>query len=58
MMIDLIKLHVKVDGFALNAQLMDWVQNNLDEFEDEQDAIDQINYWVDMNIGRFVKVEV
>ena len=57
-MIDLVKLNVKVDGFALNAQLMDWVQNNLDEFEDEQDAIDQINYWVDMNIGRYVEVVV
>ena len=57
-MIDLVKLNVKVDGFALNAQLMDWVQNNLDEFESEQDAIDQINYWVDMNIGRYVEVTV
>lgn len=57
-MIDLIKLHVKVDGFAMNAELMDWVQNNRDEFESEQDAIDQINYWVDMNIGRFVEVTV
>ena len=57
-MIDLIKLHVKVDGFALNAQLMDWVLNNCSEFEDGQDAIDQINYWVDMNVGRFVNVEV
>ena len=55
-MIDLVKLNVKVDGFALNAQLIDWVQNNRDEFENEQDAIDQINYWVDMNIGRFVEV--
>jgi len=57
-MIDLIKLHIKVDGFALNAQLIDWVQNNLDEFESEEDAIDQINYWVDMNIGRYVEVTV
>lgn len=57
-MIDLIKLNVKVDGFAMNAQLMDWVQNNLDEFESDQDAIDQIHYWVDMNIMRFVGVMV
>lgn len=57
-MVDLIKLHVKVDGFALNAQLIDWVQNNLDEFEHEQDAIDQIHYWVDMNIMRYVEVVV
>ena len=57
-MIDLIKLHVKVDGFAFNAQLMDWVQNNLDEFENEQDAVDPINYWVDMNVGRFMELVV
>ena len=57
-MIDLVKLNVKFDGFAMNAQLMDWAQNNLDEFESDQDAIDQIHYWVEMNIGRFVKVEV
>ena len=57
-MIDLVKLNVKFDGFAMNAELMDWVQNNRDEFEGEQDAIDQINYWVDMNIGRFVGVIV
>lgn len=57
-MIDLVKLNVKVDSFAMNAQLMDWVQNNLDEFESDQDAIDQIHYWVEMNIMRFVEVTV
>ena len=57
-MIDLVKLNVKVDSFAMNAQLIDWVQNNLDEFESDQDAIDQIHYWVEMNVGRYVEVVV
>ena len=39
----------------MNAELEEWVVNNLDEFESEQDAIDQILYWVDMNVGRFVE---
>ena len=58
MTIGKIKCKIEFSGMAMNAELDEWIMNNLDEFEGEQDAIDQINYWVDMNIGRFVNVEV
>ena len=53
-----IKCKIEFAGKAMNAELEEWVVNNCSEFENEQDAIDQINYWVDMNIGRYVEVVV
>ena len=53
-----IKCKIEFAGKAMNAELEEWVVNNRSEFENEQDAIDQINYWVDMNVGRFVEVMV
>ena len=53
-----IKCKIEFAGKAMNAELEEWVRNSLDEFESEQDAIDQINYWVDMNIGRYVEITV
>ena len=53
-----IKCKIEFAGKAMNAELEEWVANNRSEFENEQDAIDQINYWVDMNIGRYVEVTV
>lgn len=57
-MIGKIKCKIEFSGMAMNVELEEWIQNNLDEFEDEQDAVDQINYWVEMNIMRFVGVMV
>ena len=42
----------------MNAELEEWVVNNLDEFESEQDAIDQILYWMESEVGRFMELVV
>ena len=52
------QLEIKFYGAAMKAELHYWIENNQHEFEDEQDALDQMNYWMESEVGRFMELVV
>ena len=53
-----IKCKIEFAGKAMNAELEEWVVNNQHEFESKQDALDQMNYWMESEVGRFMELVV
>ena len=52
------QLEIKFHGAAMKAELLYWIENNQHEFESEQDALDQMNYWMESEVGRFMELVV
>mgnify|MGYP003620165761 CR=1 FL=1 len=52
------QLEIKFYGAAMKAELLYWIENNQQEFESEQDALDQMNYWMESEVGRFMELVV
>jgi hypothetical protein len=57
-MIDVSKLRIKVRDTEMEAEFVKWLTDNARNFESEQDAVDEMNYWVNNNVGRFMEVVV
>ena len=52
------QLEIKFYGEAMKAELLYWIENNQQEFESEQDALGQMNYWMESEVGRFMELVV
>lgn len=57
-MVDTSDINIHFNQKAMKTELAKWLTDNLDNFESEQDGVDEMNYWINNNVGRFMEVVV